>query len=108
MTHLPETISLWCQSAQGSVCDLEPMSATLSSPTVLRGIHSDTQEMIHGALGSFAIFATTRCASLRVSGLFRRELLMRVASAGDGLAGRFHFVLRFRTQYSSSISSYDY
>jgi hypothetical protein len=29
-------------------------------------------------------------------GLFRRELLMRVADAGDGLVGRFDFVLDIR------------
>jgi protocatechuate 3,4-dioxygenase beta subunit len=29
-------------------------------------------------------------------GLFKRELLMRVANAGDGLAGRFDFVLDIR------------
>ena len=29
-------------------------------------------------------------------GLFQRELLMRVADAGDGLAGRFDFVLNIR------------
>jgi len=29
-------------------------------------------------------------------GLFKRELLMRVADAGDGLAGRFDFVLNIR------------
>jgi len=34
-------------------------------------------------------------ANLR-DGLFRRELLMRVADAGDGLAGRFDFVLDIR------------
>jgi protocatechuate 3,4-dioxygenase beta subunit len=28
--------------------------------------------------------------------LFQRELLMRVADAGDGLAGRFDFVLNIR------------
>lgn len=32
----------------------------------------------------------------RRDGLFRRELLMRVADAGDGLAGRFDFVLDIR------------
>jgi protocatechuate 3,4-dioxygenase beta subunit len=34
-------------------------------------------------------------ANLR-DGLFQRELLMRVADAGDGLAGRFDFVLNVR------------
>ena len=34
-------------------------------------------------------------ANLR-DGLFQRELLMRVADAGDGLAGRFDFVLNIR------------
>jgi protocatechuate 3,4-dioxygenase beta subunit len=34
-------------------------------------------------------------ANLR-DGLFQRELLMRVAHAGDGLAGRFDFVLNVR------------
>ena len=34
-------------------------------------------------------------ANLR-DGLFQRELLMRVADAGDGLAGRFDFVLNTR------------
>jgi len=34
-------------------------------------------------------------ANLR-DGLFRRELLMRVADAGDGVAGRFDFVLNIR------------
>ena len=34
-------------------------------------------------------------ADLR-DGLFQRELLMRVADAGDGLAGRFDFVLNIR------------
>jgi protocatechuate 3,4-dioxygenase beta subunit len=34
-------------------------------------------------------------ANLR-DGLFQRELLMRVADAGDGLAGRFDFVLDIR------------
>ncbi len=34
-------------------------------------------------------------ANLR-DGLFKRELLMRVAEAGDGLAGRFDFVLNIR------------
>ena len=34
-------------------------------------------------------------ANLR-DGLFQRELLMRVAGAGDGLAGRFDFVLNTR------------
>ena len=29
-------------------------------------------------------------------GLFQRELLMRVADAGEGLAGRFDFVLNVR------------
>ena len=35
---------------------------------------------------------------LRVSadGLFRRELLMRIADAGGGLDGRFDFVLNIR------------
>jgi protocatechuate 3,4-dioxygenase beta subunit len=32
----------------------------------------------------------------RRDGLFRRELLMRVVDAGDGLAGRFDFVLDIR------------
>jgi protocatechuate 3,4-dioxygenase beta subunit len=32
----------------------------------------------------------------RRDGLFQRELLMRVADAGDGLAGRFDFVLNIR------------
>ena len=32
----------------------------------------------------------------RRDGLFRRELLMRVADAGDGLAGQFDFVLDIR------------
>lgn len=32
----------------------------------------------------------------RRDGLFRRELLMRVASAGDGIAARFDFVLDLR------------
>ena len=35
-------------------------------------------------------------AENRRDGLFRRELLMRVASAGDGLAARFDFVLDLR------------
>jgi protocatechuate 3,4-dioxygenase beta subunit len=34
-------------------------------------------------------------ANLR-DGLFQRELLMRVADAGDGPAGRFDFVLNIR------------
>ena len=34
-------------------------------------------------------------ANLR-DGLFQRELLMRVADAGDGLAGRFDFILNIR------------
>ena len=34
-------------------------------------------------------------ANLR-DGLFQRELLMRVAAAGDGLTGRFDFVLDIR------------
>jgi protocatechuate 3,4-dioxygenase beta subunit len=34
-------------------------------------------------------------ANLR-DGLFQRELLMQVADAGDGLAGRFDFVLNIR------------
>ncbi|MGB8040367.1 MAG: intradiol ring-cleavage dioxygenase, partial [Pseudolabrys sp.] len=34
-------------------------------------------------------------ANLR-DGLFQRELLMRVTDAGDGLAGRFDFVLNIR------------
>jgi protocatechuate 3,4-dioxygenase beta subunit len=34
-------------------------------------------------------------ANLR-DGLFQRQLLMRVADAGDGLAGRFDFVLNIR------------
>jgi protocatechuate 3,4-dioxygenase beta subunit len=42
-------------------------------------------------------------ANLR-DALFQRELLMRVADTGDSLDGRFDFVLRFRTQYSSSMS----
>jgi len=32
----------------------------------------------------------------RGDGLFRRELLMRMADASDGLAGRFDFVLNIR------------
>ena len=32
----------------------------------------------------------------RRDGLFQRELLMRVADAGDGLTGRFDFVLNIR------------
>jgi hypothetical protein len=32
----------------------------------------------------------------RRDGLFRRELVMRVAEAGDGLTGRFDFVLDLR------------
>ena len=32
----------------------------------------------------------------RRDGLFRRELLMRTADAGDGLAARFDFVLDLR------------
>jgi protocatechuate 3,4-dioxygenase beta subunit len=32
----------------------------------------------------------------RRDGLFRKDLLMRVAQAGDGLAARFHFVLDVR------------
>jgi hypothetical protein len=31
-------------------------------------------------------------ANLR-DGLFQRELLMQVADAGDGIAGRFNFIL---------------
>jgi protocatechuate 3,4-dioxygenase beta subunit len=32
----------------------------------------------------------------RRDGLFQRELLMQVADAGDGLAGRFDFILNIR------------
>ena len=35
-------------------------------------------------------------AANRRDGLFRRELLMRMAEAGDGLAARFDFVLDMR------------
>jgi protocatechuate 3,4-dioxygenase beta subunit len=38
------------------------------------------------------LYFTNEPANLR-DGLFQRELLMRVADAGDGLAGRFDFVL---------------
>ena len=35
-------------------------------------------------------------AANRRDGLFRRELLMRMAEAGDGLSARFDFVLDMR------------
>jgi protocatechuate 3,4-dioxygenase beta subunit len=41
------------------------------------------------------LYFPNESANLR-DGLFRRELLMRIAQAGDGLAGQFDFVLNMR------------
>ena len=48
-----------------------------------------------GAGGQWRAYLSTNAENAR-DRMFRRELLMRVAVAGEGLAGRFDFVLDMR------------
>jgi protocatechuate 3,4-dioxygenase beta subunit len=48
-----------------------------------------------GRLLTTQLYFPNEPANLR-DGLYQRELLMRVADAGDGIAGRFDFVLNIR------------
>jgi len=59
-----------------------------------RHYHVKVQAPDSGLLTTQLYFPNER-ANLR-DGLFQRELLMRVADAGDGLTGRFDFVLNVR------------
>ena len=58
-------------------------------------IHFRVSESLHIPLTTQLYFPADE-ASNRRDGLFRRELLMRVADAGDGLSARFDFILDVR------------
>ena len=60
-----------------------------------RHYHVKVQALDRAVLTTQLYFPADEAANRR-DGLFRRELLMRVADAGDGLAARFDFILDVR------------
>ena len=60
-----------------------------------RHYHVKVQAAERAVLTTQLYFPADEAANRR-DGLFRRELLMRVADAGDGLAARFDFILDIR------------
>ena len=60
-----------------------------------RHYHVKVQALDRAVLTTQLYFPADEAANRR-DGLFRRELLMRVANAGDGLAARFDFILDVR------------
>jgi len=64
-------------------------------PGRTRHYHVKVQAAQRPVLTTQLYFPADEAANRR-DGLFRRELLMRVADAGDGLAARFDFVLDMR------------
>jgi protocatechuate 3,4-dioxygenase beta subunit len=64
-------------------------------PGRTRHYHVKVQALDRAVLTTQLYFPADEAANRR-DGLFRRELLMRVADAGDGLAARFDFILDVR------------